>query len=250
MTENNFSVYMHKCPNGKVYIGITSRDCQERWKKGHGYSNNKHFKNAINHYGWDNIEHIIIKSNLTKDEACTIEQDLIKRYDATNREKGYNKSIGGELSSLGFHHTKEAREKIGKAGLGRKPSPKAIEKSSEARRKSVDVYDLQGNLIKRCKSATEAEKITGVDNSNIVATCKGRYKQTKGYIFRYAGENIGDIKSPHRKPVKMFTLDGEYIKTFSTIKDASKELGIADTHISDCCKGKFKKSGGYIWRYA
>jgi hypothetical protein len=48
----------------------------------------------------------------------------------------------------------------------------------------------------------------------------------------------------------MFSLDGKYIKTFPTIKAAAKELNIPDTHISDCCKGKFKKSGGYIWKYA
>lgn len=248
--SNCFSVYIHKCPNDKVYIGMTSKKCEERWKNGGGYSNNPHFKNAIDKYGWDNIQHIIVKSHLSKDEACELEQDLIKKYDATNREKGYNKSIGGELSSLGFHHTLEAREKIRRAGIGRKRSYESIKKTAEARSRSVDVYDLQGNFVRHCKSVTEAETFTGVDNSNIVATCKGRYKQFKGFVFVYSGETINRARSSHRKPVDMFGLDGKYIKTFQTIKDASMELEIADTHISDCCKGKIKTSGGYVWKYA
>lgn len=29
-----YVVYKHTCPNGKVYIGITSQKPEHRWKKG------------------------------------------------------------------------------------------------------------------------------------------------------------------------------------------------------------------------
>lgn len=244
-----YSVYMHKCPNGKVYIGITSQNCCDRWKNGKGYSNNEHFKQAIAKYGWENIEHIVLHENLTKEDACRYEQEYIKKYDATNREKGYNKSIGGEYSSLGFKHSDEAKKKIGEASKGKILSADNIEKIRKSRIRSVDVYDLELNLIKKCGSLKEAEELTGVNNANIAATCKGKYKQMQGYIFRYSGEKV-EAKSIHRKPVKMFDLKGNYIKTFSTIKEAAKEIKVADTHISDCCKGKHKKCGGYMWQYA
>lgn len=32
-----YSVYKHTCPNNKVYIGITSRKPEKRWKNGYGY---------------------------------------------------------------------------------------------------------------------------------------------------------------------------------------------------------------------
>ena len=41
--QNNFCVYKHTCPNGKVYIGITCQNPIKRWKGGSGYKNNKHF---------------------------------------------------------------------------------------------------------------------------------------------------------------------------------------------------------------
>lgn len=31
--ENNYTVYMHKFPNMKVYIGITNRNVEARWRK-------------------------------------------------------------------------------------------------------------------------------------------------------------------------------------------------------------------------
>lgn len=244
-----FSVYMHKCPNGKVYIGITTQECEKRWKNGKGYSNNKHFSDAIKKYGWDNIEHLVLHKNLTKDEACKYEKKYIERYDSTNREKGYNKSVGGDCSALGFRHTEESKEKIGKAAKGKKLSKENIEKLRQGKIKAVDVYDIYLNYIKTCDSAVDAEKLTGVDNANIIATCKGKYSQMQGYIFRYAGEKA-EIEHKHRKPVKMFDLEGNFIKMFPTIKSAAKEMNIKDTHISDCCKGRYKQSGGYVWKYA
>ena len=36
--QNNFCVYKHTCPNGKVYIGITGKKPKHRWgKDGSGY---------------------------------------------------------------------------------------------------------------------------------------------------------------------------------------------------------------------
>ena len=56
--QNNFCVYKHTCPNGKVYIGITSKKPEYRWgKNGIGYKKQPHFCRAIPKYGWGNIKH-------------------------------------------------------------------------------------------------------------------------------------------------------------------------------------------------
>ena len=67
---------MHKNKiNDKVYIGITSRDAKDRWGvNGSGYGEQQiAFKNAIDKYGWDGFEHIIIAENLTQQEASEME---------------------------------------------------------------------------------------------------------------------------------------------------------------------------------
>lgn len=49
------------------------------------------------------------------------------------------------------------------------------------------------------------------------------------------------------KPVSQFTLDGEFRKTYPSIKAAERQTNIR--HIGECCNGKRKTAGGYIWKY-
>lgn len=91
-----YKVYMHTFPNNKKYVGITKQDVNKRWCSG------KHYKNqvvgkAIKKYGWENIKHEVIKENLSKEEACKLEQELISKHKSNQKEFGYNKSIGGEV---------------------------------------------------------------------------------------------------------------------------------------------------------
>lgn len=97
--NREFTVYMHVSPNGKRYIGITSQEPKLRWAGGSGYSDNKHFKSAIDKYGWNNFEHIIVASGLSLKAACKMESDLISKYDTMNQEKGYNHTTGGNWST-------------------------------------------------------------------------------------------------------------------------------------------------------
>ena len=72
MNTNNkkFCVYEHLFPNGKRYIEITSKKPTVRWENGSGYDKNHQsvMYNAIQKYGWDNIQHNILYDNLTEDE--------------------------------------------------------------------------------------------------------------------------------------------------------------------------------------
>ena len=79
--DKKFMVYKHTFPNGKVYIGITSKKKpNQRWESGTGYSKNQIVMyNAIQKYGWDNIKHEILFENLSKDDACKKEIELIKK---------------------------------------------------------------------------------------------------------------------------------------------------------------------------
>ena len=146
-----WTVYMHKCPNNKVYIGITSTTTNRRWNNGKSYSGSRYFNNAIHKYGWDNIEHTILYENLTKDEACQKEIELIQKYKSNNPDYGYNLSAGGDCGNYGHKQSKEfcqmmsqlhkgkivseeTREKIRKGNTGKKMKPESIEKTAAAHR--------------------------------------------------------------------------------------------------------------------
>lgn len=94
--NNKWTVYIHTSPSGKYYVGITSKQPNQRWQNGKGYSKNKHFYNAIKKYGWNNFEHEIIAEHLTKKEACNFEKTLIKEIRSSCKESCYNITSGGE----------------------------------------------------------------------------------------------------------------------------------------------------------
>lgn len=94
--QKRFCVYKHTCPNGKVYIGQTCQTPERRWRNGEGYNQCPYFYNAIQKYGWDNIKHEIILTNLTFEEANKEEIYLINEVYKSNISKnGYNIDKGG-----------------------------------------------------------------------------------------------------------------------------------------------------------
>ena len=123
---NNYSVYKHTNKiNNKVYIGITSQEPTSRWKNGLGYQTQRKFYRAILKYGWDNFSHEVLFINLTKEEACKKEKELIKKFNSI--DNGYNSLKGGEVENLGKltgQGTKEAklekRKEIYKKQISRK----------------------------------------------------------------------------------------------------------------------------------
>ena len=93
-----FCVYVHELPDGRKYVGMTMRDPKKRFLNGYGYRNNTSFYSEIQRIGWTNIKHIIAADNLTFQEAAQLEIELIREFDATNPECGFN-YIGGDIHS-------------------------------------------------------------------------------------------------------------------------------------------------------
>lgn len=50
-------------------------------------------------------------------------------------------------------------------------------------------------------------------------------------------------------PVACYDLSGNFIRSFSSIKEASAETGVQKSGICNVCKGNNKKAGGMIWKY-
>ena len=103
MEDRKYTVYKHTNKiNSKSYIGITKQsNYKKRWGYGSGYIKQLKFYNAIKKYGWDNFTHEIVYKELSLEEACKLEKELIILYDAINN--GYNINAGGEL--LTYEHS-------------------------------------------------------------------------------------------------------------------------------------------------
>lgn len=211
--EKTYCIYKHTSPSNKVYIGLTCQyPPEKRWQNGNGYRQCTRFWNAIQKYGWDNFEHEIIFTQLSFDEACAKEKELINTYNSTNSDYGYNISVGGEFCPpdiivgeerrkiiserykgannpnygnhkiagennpfYGKHHSENAKKKMRESAIGRKSS----------RRKVVLQFDKNNNFISEYESLTDASKRTKCSIADICSCCKGRLKSAGGFIWRY-----------------------------------------------------------------
>ena len=55
--------------------------------------------------------------------------------------------------------------------------------------------------------------------------------------------------SKPKKPVLQFSKDGELIAEYSSAREAERTTGCSNSNICECCNGKRKSCGGYIWKY-
>lgn len=267
--NNTYCVYIHiNKINNKAYIGQTvyGDNLNKRWKNGgKGYLKKNNdgnytqpvFANAINKYGWDNFEHIIWANGLTADEANYIEKILIALFNTMNSEFGYNLRSGGENSTL----SDESRRKISESRKGRYKGESnpwyGKHPSDETRRKMRENHaDFSGknspNYGKKLSDETRRKisenhaDFSGKNHPNYGKhlSDETKDKMSKARKGKYTGEN-----SPTAKKVAQYSIDGELIKTWDSIIDASKKLNINRCCIGDCARGKQRTSGGYVWKY-
>lgn len=64
------------------------------------------------------------------------------------------------------------------------------------------------------------------------------------------GTRTEKVARSHYKPVSQFTKDGEFIATYPSVMEATRQTGVWGQSISYCCNGKLNSAGGYIWRRA
>lgn len=98
--EHTCSVYALHFPDGRVYVGMTSRDTEDRWSGGHGYYKNKHLYSEIFRVGWENIKTEVLYSGLDWKSALALEAETIAKMRATEPEFGYNRSPGSPNKAL------------------------------------------------------------------------------------------------------------------------------------------------------
>lgn len=53
---------------------------------------------------------------------------------------------------------------------------------------------------------------------------------------------------PHRKPILQFTLNGDFVKEWSSSKEIERTKPFG-TCARQCCHGRYTYAYGYIWKY-
>lgn len=223
----NWCVYMHENrANGKKYIGITSQKPTRRWQNGQHYENCAAFFRAIQKYGWNGFRHEILYTELTQAEAERLEVELIAKYQTQDPAKGYNLAAGGAARS-GWHHTDEAKEKIGAHTRG-------IPLSAEHRAKIGDAQRGE-------KNHAYGKRLSEEHRRKVSEGLKGRE------VTKETRERIREAKTlASGRAVVCHTTGAR----FRSLAEAARETGINRTSILSCCRGQRQTAGGYRWAYA
>lgn len=214
---------------------------------------------------YDNSKDKTHKGNWIRKEIKSGNKILIKEIFVVPKNDNWEKweiHFISEYKKMGYKLTNST---IGGEGLHGKDNPffgKNHKKSSiqknkinQPYRKSVDQYDLDGNLINSFNSIHEASESLNTPISSISNVCqqKPKHKTAGGFVWRYSGEPFSleyDNPAEHlRKEVCQYDKKGGLLNEYESISEASKSTQISFGNISQCCNKKLKTAGGYVWRF-
>lgn len=204
-----YFVYKHENKiNGKCYIGITcQRNPKKRWQNGLGYKS-QFFYRAIEKYGWDNFNHIILHEKLSENQAKCQEMFWIKLYKSENIS--YNATNGGD-GSRGIPMPETTREALKKANTGRVCSEETKKKISES----------------------EKGKHCSEENKQL-------------YRALYTGKKLSEehkekirLHNKQSKVVILLDLETGEEKEFSSARQASLWLGLSESAVGNAIRDNY-----------
>lgn len=227
---------MHTFPNGKKYVGITSKRPEVRWGangrrytvKCNGKYNQPRMAHAILKYKWENVAHEILFEGLTKEEAEEKEIEMISFYQSNCEEFGYNIENGGNANKM----SEETKKKLSKSLRG-KPKTEEHKKNLSKAKKGIS-----RTLTEETKRKIGAARI----GSSVTEATKKKISESR------KGKRCG-ANNPNSRKVAQYTKNGDIVAVWDCARQASIALNIHHGNLIQCCRGKHKSCGGFVWRY-
>lgn len=263
--------------NNKVYIGSS---CNSLYKRLSSHREllrkdkhtNKHLQRAWNKYGEDKFTFDVIEICKDKEETLKQEEFYINYLQTFISSRGYNiyrfaySNIGNKWSEearlnrkgyrKGIPKSDETKLKMSIAAKGRIVKESTKEKLRNLNITPIVMLTLNGKYIREFRNCKEASLYFNlVPSSYVCSVIHGKRKTCKGYRLmlksKYNPDNIKRVVSGNTTEVNQYDLQGNFIKTFLSMKEAETEINVkgGNANISACCKGKKRSAYGFIWKY-
>ena len=147
-------------------------------------------------------------------------------YKITNRISG--KIYIGKTTQV----DPDARWKMDRKELGKKVT------ESEKYKKAIAEGRVGGSGHKSSKLSEETK--------DKIRESVSKYYEQKGEGHQYNIEKHREAMAKGRK-VDQFDKDGNFIKTYVSVSDAERNIGISGIRFA--ATGKYKTAGGFVWKY-
>ena len=233
-----YTLYKHiNKINGKVYIGIINQPPERRFRNGAGYKNSTLFYRAIQKYGWDNFDHIILESNIPEDQVSQKEIAAIHLHRSSDPTYGYNLQLGG-LQGTGSQ------------------SESTKQKLSEIFSKPIVIMNYITLEREAFKSMKEFAEKYSLKVGSVSKVLSGESKRVDRFLCATGNDiKIFDSES-FQKTLRNFrnnavvgiSIDDLSLSYHPTMSDAAKFANVYRCRVSMALKNKnIAHCGGYIW---
>ena len=160
-----------------------------------------------------------------------------KHHTDEARKKMSVAQSGENHPNYGKHLSEEIKKKIGFAQMGEKNHMYGKHPSEETRKKLSESH--KGRVL-----SEETKRKLSETRKGMVCSEEAKQKISKTLKGKYMGD-----ESPKARAVVQYDLDGNLIRIWACIAQATRECEIDKTGITSCCKGRQKTAGGFKWRY-
>lgn len=214
-------IYMYTSPSGKHYIGQTVNSLARRAESvisGKGYKKCCLFWRAIEKYQFSNFK-VTILEEAEIENLNSLEQYYIKKYNSI-APNGYNISSGG----------------------------------TGGKKVEVFVYSAQnGKFLEHYNSVSEASLFTGVPIETISAILNSKNARKIAHNLYFSRDylenmNLFELARKNYVTVYVYNAQGSFIKAFSSIAEAARELKISEITIRRRCNDGQESCGYYFSR--
>ena len=236
-------IYKHtNLANGKVYIGQTKHNPNERWRKGRGYTFNKNsrFCQAILKYGWNNFNHEIIEDNIkTQKEANERERYYIYLYDSYNFEHGYNMTIGGY--ALSDEAVDKARKTVKERTRNKIDFIFCYELQKLFPNPTIALeYFVNNGFCNNYKHTNPIHRV--IDKENMTVFGYHFCRIINLFSFKPKGKEITNKNKGHKK--KIICVDTGDV--YDSLSDCFRITGIKTQYLSRACRNHTPTYGMYF----
>lgn len=226
------------------YIGFTSLTLNERMYR--HLLDSKRRNNKL--YSWfkkltkQQLTPIIEElDNCDQSNWQIIEQYWIAQFKAWQ----FNLLNSTEGGTGNVNPSPETRKKISDGNKGKTPWNKGIPCREETKIKLIQ-------LLTGKKCSAETKKKISLLHSGKKMSEEAKKKMSiaqKGHPdYRSKVGKQNQINSVS-KPISQYNKQNDFISNFNSAEIACKITGINKSHIRECCTGKRKSAGGYLWKY-
>ena len=249
-TERRYYVYAWyvKDTSEVFYIGKGTRNRYKNRKR-----ENRFFTHMVNKHDCDSL---ILKDGLTEQEAFDLEKVMIEHY-RTENTRLTNVQDGGEQPPVHYGTRPEWWVSKMRDGIIKYNAEHPEKAADSSRRMKRFLRTKEGKaFMEKSIKSRQTQEFREECSKRVQRFCRSdEYRKklsdaTKAYYAKHGTGRFDGANNHNAQAIQQYDKDGNFIKEYSTITEASKATGTCLSKITAVAKGKRKTAGGFVWKYS